>query len=64
MSDISRDLLGWPHNLTHCGGCDQPFPEPVDQWDDYFTEVEDAGFLCASCARAEGLAGDTEGSNR
>lgn len=53
-----RDALGWPHNLTHCCVCDQPFPEPVEAWDDYFIEVEDASFACAPCAEREGYPSD------
>lgn len=39
-----------PRCLTHCFECDQPFPEPVTWWDDYFTAIEDVSFMCSSCA--------------
>lgn len=47
-----------PRNLTHCCDCDQAFPEPVTDWDDYFAELEDASFACAACAERESYPAD------
>jgi len=47
-----------PRNLTHCCDCGSEFPEPVENWDDYFSEVEDASFACGVCGEREGYTSD------
>ncbi len=41
-------------NLTHCCDCGSPFTEPVENWDDYFNELDEAAFACATCSAREG----------
>jgi hypothetical protein len=40
-----------PENLTECCNCGLPFAEPVDVETalEYFAEVDEAAFVCASC---------------
>jgi hypothetical protein len=47
-----------PRQLTHCIECDRPFPEPVNNWDDYFGSLDEAAFSCGPCAEREGYLTD------
>ncbi len=59
MSAQDRPVASAPENLTHCIECGLPFPEPVENWDDYFQTIEDASFACEACAEREGYTVDT-----
>ena len=54
MASPTADL---PESLTRCATCGCPFAEPVVDWDDYFTELEDAAFDCARCDDLERWSG-------
>lgn len=50
MNDREPLIEALPENLTHCSECGLAFPEAVTNWDDFFSEVEDAAFHCTACA--------------